>query len=340
MSTQVNRAMKTRYIWVCMFFLLWMGISYFPTQAQEDKPEEGTWGIAWSPDGTRLATANPGGQIYIRDETGGLQQTLAGHEGRALAVTWSPDGNLLASGGLDPFIRVWNVETGQLTRQIEAFSEGVYTLAWQPTGGQLLAAGFDKFRAWDTSSWEPITEIVSVSILDLSWSPDGSRFAYASTPDNVGVATIEDGEVDATSFDGHTLFPYSVAWSLDGDRIISAGGRDGSVRLWDAETGEQLSILLQTDQTITDAAFTNSEGTQVTAITEEGSVYVLNASTGTIEQTLTKDAHLWAIAWNPANDLLAMSGLVEATQETGDVTSAAAIQATGFLEIIPVTNAE
>lgn len=329
-------SLKKHLISLGQVFLLLFMILPAQTNAQDDTPlpGTGTQEVAWSPDGSLLATADPAGQIYIYDQSYVLQQILPGHTTSASTVTWSPDGQFLASGGTDSFIRIWDISTGELVHEIEAFPEGVFVLAWQPTGEMLLAAGFDKFQAWNTTTWEPTTDIISVTILDLTWSPDGQRFAYASTPDNVGIATIEQGEVNATSFEGHTLFPYSVNWSSDGTRLISAGGRDGSLRLWDAETGAQIGILLQTQEIVSDASFVSVDGSQVAAVTEEGNLYFLDTGSAEMEQTFNVDAQLWTMSWNPESDLLAVGGRVESQQENASTLTTNALQSTGFLEII------
>lgn len=306
-------------------------------QAQADQPEAGTWDVAWSPDGIRLATANPAGEIYIRDQFGELLQMLPGHQDRASAVTWSPDGQFLASGGWDAVIRIWNTTTGELIHEINAFPDGVFALAWQPTGGQLLAAGFDTFRAWDTLTWEPITNPLSVTLLDLQWSPDGSRFAFAAIS-NIGTATITNGTIEVSNFERHHEggFVYGIDWSPDGSQLISAGGRDGSVRLWDVETGKQLTVLLQTGETVTDATFINAVTSQVAAITDEGDIYIINPENGAVERTFNVDAYLSALAWNPEIHLLALSGLVENRSESLQITTNG--DTTGFLEVISLSD--
>lgn len=330
------------YIFTGMLVLAFLAV--YPQgqlYAQNNDLENTTMDIAWSPDRTLLATANPSGQIRVWTQSGELLRTLSGHEILARSVAWSPDGKLLATGGEDAFIRIWDVNTGELIREVESFPYGPHAMAWQPTGEYFIAASSDTFQVWKTSTWETITHGLGATVPDAQWNSNGTLFAYASMG-RVGVATIENDKVDLTHFERqHTAIIESVDWSPDESQLVSAGGRDGSVRLWDVATGKQIRVLLQTNEIVTNAAFTNTEGTQITAITEEGSVYVLNTLTAEVEQKQTKNARLWDMDWNSEFGLLAMSGLVINPQDTslnsGDTNLMTTDQSTGFLEIIPLT---
>ena len=58
--------------------------------------------IAWSPDGSYLASPSDDKTIRIWDtRSGAIARTLDGHTGRVYSVAWSPDGQRLASGSVD-----------------------------------------------------------------------------------------------------------------------------------------------------------------------------------------------------------------------------------------------
>ena len=107
--------------------------------------------VAFSPRGDLLASGSDDETIKLWDvKTGECLQTIDrntdqiksvdGNKGQIRSVTFSPDGRLLASGGLDRIIRLWEVTTGVCIREISSHSEPILSLAFSPDG-QFLASG-------------------------------------------------------------------------------------------------------------------------------------------------------------------------------------------------------
>ncbi len=76
---------------------------------------KGVTAVAWSPDGSRLATACLDFRIYLWDvEHGQRQATLEGHSEKITSLSFNHAGNLLASAGYDSVARLWDSNSGQL----------------------------------------------------------------------------------------------------------------------------------------------------------------------------------------------------------------------------------
>src|SRR5437773_1544886 len=70
--------------------------------------------VAWSPDGSQLASASFDTTVQVwQSLTGQLELTYHGHSNWVTAVAWSPDGKELASAGLDTTVQIWNANTGK-----------------------------------------------------------------------------------------------------------------------------------------------------------------------------------------------------------------------------------
>ncbi len=119
--------------------------------------------VTFSPDGTRLATANNDGTATVWDVASGKEsQTLRGHTGRVFTVAFSPDGNRLATGGEDTTIKIWNVSPGASAGEQPLTLYGGSTTALTPQfspDGKRLVAGW---------SWRGASGSVRVLALDLN----------------------------------------------------------------------------------------------------------------------------------------------------------------------------
>jgi WD40 repeat protein len=139
--------------------------------------------LAWSPDGTRLASAGGYGETTIWDVlTGNIVMALATPEEIADApdayvdsISWSPDGFYLggvSGGGLPPHVFVWNMRTGQL-----AFTDSLphaFALAWNSDSSRLAVGALSKIVIYDPITWQSVAQIETVEpeyITALYWSP-------------------------------------------------------------------------------------------------------------------------------------------------------------------------
>ena len=120
-------------------------------------------GLAWSPDGKRIASASGDGTVQVWDAlNGGHVLTYRGHSSDALSVGWSPDGKYLASGGLDTTVQVWNATTGEHILTYRGHTDAVFAVAWSPDGTRIASASNDgTVQEWEATTGKRIVTMSS-----------------------------------------------------------------------------------------------------------------------------------------------------------------------------------
>jgi WD40 repeat protein len=96
--------------------------------------------IAFSPDGKLVATGTFSSGIRLWDTATGKEVRLLTPETGAPALAFSPDGKTLACGGYQG-VRLWEVDTGKLTKTIQAQGQGEVTCLTYSRDGKFLAVG-------------------------------------------------------------------------------------------------------------------------------------------------------------------------------------------------------
>jgi WD40 repeat protein len=276
-------------------------------------------GVAWSPDGSRLASASQDRTVQVWDSATGKQLSiLAGHTDGVRGVGWSPDGTRLASAGVDGTVRVWDPVTGKQLSILAGHTDGVRGVGWSPDGTRLASASYDgTVRVWDPVTGKQLSILAGHTdgVSAVGWSPDGTRLASASIDGTVRVWDPVTGK-QLSTVTGHIGTVHAVAWSPDGTRLASAGV-DGTVRVWDPVTGKQLSTLTGHTRRVRGVAW-SPDGTRLASAGVDGTVRVWDPVTG--KQLSTLAGHTdWvsAVAWSPDGTRLA-SASYDATVRVWD----------------------
>ena len=106
--------------------------------------------LAWSPDGSRIASASSDRTVQVWDPTTGqIFLVYSGHSDAVKAVGWSPDGSQIASTGIDATVHIWDALTGDTLFVYDEHHARIYTLAWSPDGSRIASGdAHNMVRVW------------------------------------------------------------------------------------------------------------------------------------------------------------------------------------------------
>jgi WD40 repeat protein len=262
-------------------------------------PNGAVEGVAFSPDGTLLATADEDGMVQLRNPATGLPagHTIStgvgsdqdGAEGGEYAVAFSPDGTLLASADGEGTVQLWHTATGRpagrpIPASLEPDGDAV---AFSPDGKLLAIAGADgTVRLWYTATGRPDGQPIHA---DPGFQQDGGVFGVAFSPDGTLLASADgDGTVrlwhTATGNPDGTALPadpnhhvFGVAFSPDGTLLASADA-DGTVRLWDPTTSQPIGTPLPAGSAVVNGVAFSPDGGLLASADDDGTIRLWDVS--------------------------------------------------------------
>jgi WD40 repeat protein len=212
---------------------------------------------------------------------------LLGHTEKLNAIAYSPDGTRLVTAGRDRVVLVWDTTTGKLVQQCLGHTGQVYEARFTPDGQTIVSGGDDAFvRIWDVASGKQVAALQTPQwIVSLAISSDGTRVALGGFGNYAAVWNLKTG-LEVCRFMGHQSSVHAVAFTPDGQQVISTGGPfsyeppgDTSVQVWNAQTGQAVAKGIGHTKLVRRLAVF-PDGQRVASASFDGTVRVWELATG------------------------------------------------------------
>ncbi|MEH1940771.1 MAG: WD40 repeat domain-containing protein [Nostoc sp.] len=303
---------------------------------------QGVVGIAFSSNGSMIASASDDRTIKLWDLEGQLLRTLKGHTGQIYGVSFSLDGQLIASASGDSTVKLWKVD-GTLLRTLQGHTNWVRGVSFSPNGRMIASASTDStVKLWKVDGTLLRTLQGHTDwVYGVSFSPDGQMIASSSVDSTVKLWNV-NGTLLKT-LQGHTDWIFGVSFSPDSQMIASASG-DSTVKLWNisgtllttlqGHTAQVRGVSFSPDsQMIASASFDKTvrlwkidgtllttlkghtnwvravsfspDGQMIASASDDSTVKLWNIS-GTLLTTLEgHTAHVWGVSFSPDGQVIA-----------------------------------
>jgi len=206
-----------------------------------------------SSDGTFLVAGQmDSGQLQLYGLPSGKQlDVVRAHGAAVLDVELSPDGRRVATGGVDGLAKTWDVTRGKLREALtlRGHANPVGSVSFDRAGTRLVTWGqiSGEARVWDVSP-AGRGEVLTLPGPQTDWHAD-------------------------------------IAFTPDGRRLVAGSGREGTVRVWSADSGEELLVLDEHARTDAPARAVigvdvSPDGSRIATAGADGSARIFDAETG------------------------------------------------------------
>jgi WD40 repeat protein/serine/threonine protein kinase len=238
----------------------------------------------------------------------------APHEGDVYSVVYSPDGSLLATGGPESALKLWDSRSLE-PREIGELGEGVAAGCFFPDGARFLASGADRVPVvWDLATRKAVRRLEGNSnpIKSLAVSPDGALAAAGTSGeryfDPVGELLLWDVDPGVVRW----RLPFKTAvtavdFSRDGRLVANGFWGDKQVSLCSVETGKVLRTFPISGPGIWALKFT-PDGRRLCASVMEAPMVLWEVASGEVVRTFQPPERTQYVAISPDGQRLAAGG--------------------------------
>eukprot|EP01134_Creolimax_fragrantissima_P007018 CFRG7018T1 len=247
------------------------------------------WDISSTTNGKFIASASADSTVKIwnvekaisdnADGSGGGTdvQTLSGHSGDVYSCAIHPGQTHVASGGYDRTVKLFDVRTGQCIRSFAEHDLLVSSVTFNPHGNLIVSGSKDaSVRFWDINSGLCVRTVLGHmgEVTSVGLNPAGSNMLVASK-DNSNRLWDTRMVRPIRRFRGHqnTTKNFIRCSFGPGPHMVTGGSEDGTISIWDVNTGSTLQQLSAHTGTVYEARW-NARQSRLASCGDDGLVNI------------------------------------------------------------------
>jgi len=236
-----------------------------------------------------------------------LKETLSERKHQIVCVAYSPDSRLIASGGFDNQIIIWDSSTGTVKHRLSGLKALPLSLTFSIDSRYLISGGKDsRVTIWDVSTGEEIRSIKAHKddVTEVAIRAD-KTIASASKDETIKLWDFNGNLL--RELQGHKKEVMAVAFSHDGEKLVS-GSADGTVKEWEVATGKMVRSIDAHDGWVRTVAF-NHNSTQIASGGDDGKINIWNTSSGQLQNTIIAHSKwLETLSYSPDGKYIVSGG--------------------------------
>ncbi len=193
--------------------------------------------LAFSPDGRRVAARTPMGVMVCEcDSRGVIRQPVTAREplGGGFTIDISPDGRLVASGGYDGTVSIWDFTPRKPPLTFRGSNAPVYSLLFSPDSQRLGSIGVDQTaRVWEVATGREVLTIQEPARFGMAFTSDLRWLAVQNQDKGLRILPVLNDPSAAFTINVGAV--SALALSADGKRLAAGipGGPSFGVRAWE-----------------------------------------------------------------------------------------------------------
>ncbi|XP_049849871.1 ribosome biogenesis protein WDR12 homolog [Schistocerca gregaria] len=201
--------------------------------------------------------------VNLADQRSRTTQELVGHQGAVEAVSCSPDANLVATASWDNTIKLWNLQSKESKKTVQAQARNslvghmqcVSTLFWL-SNGEIISGSWDhSIKIWDVESGINTHQLTGNKvILNMDYSFKNKLLIAGHADRSIRIWDIRSSDLTShgnsvsTSYSSHTGWVNAVKWHPSHEYLAISGSYDSNIKIWDIRSTTPLYTLASQHQ--------------------------------------------------------------------------------------------